>query len=1141
MAVSLKRPAATVNVASDCCGDDAAGVTVSAPSFIETQFPVSRLSKESYKERKANYSQTLTGLGKWWGRKPLIMVRAVILGLLMPASNDPRRDRDVFLSLLTMDEEGLWRRKRRNIPLKEICRRLSSKERSEWFAPRTDPGRPRLKKGTTAEEKKHLQRIVFSRMGYDEKLVWCDRPEHVDGPSPEAWTSINEHLGTTATSLPELVRELGERRFGHVPRVGDAFCGGGSVPFEAARLGCEAYGSDLNPVAALLTWGALNIVGGGEEVAERVRQAQAEVFDAVDRQVTEWRIEHNDIGWRADAYLYCTETRCPECGWRVPLAPSWVIGEKTRTVAHLVAVPAEKCFSIEIHSGVGQETLKTAREAGTVKRSRLHCPNPDCGESTPMAAIRGDRRGSDDHGIGLRLWQNDDLAPHPDDVFQERLYCVRWRLPSLAALLWAEQRATHGDGATTQPRTHQDRNDAFPEARPDLGARASSPRRAEGSGPFVHAGWKPALPRKAPVPDWVDLERAICALAEWLGADERRELGELRKRDWLAEDHALEAAQREFDLMKEAGCPKGAVEATARRLRQLKAAVTQRNARVEILAKSLPGALYRAVGDADVRREEHGLVLLRERFEEWQALGYIPSWQIAPGDETTRLMRERGWTHWHHLFTPRQLLVHGKFAETLTTSGMPIESKVACLLGLGRVADWDSKLSRWWADKAGEKVIQTFSNQALNTLVTFGSRGASALAYSWFLMLRGAEVLGDSTAVATDVRSSATWADIWVTDPPYADAINYHELSEFFLSWYERALRDLFPAWYADSKRALAVQGAGTDFRQSMVDCYRNLTAHMSHGGIHVVMFTHQDASIWADLALILWASGLRVTSAWTVGTETPFGVKEGNYVQGTVLMALRKQASEDTVFLDELGPEVETEVERQLDSMLQLDDRDDRNFSDADYQLAAYAAALRVLTKYGSIQDIDIAYELSRERGDGEANPIEALIQDAVRTASNYRVPAGLPKHLWRRLGPEEKLYLKGLEVESHGEFRSGVYQEFARGFGVRDYRFMLRTGKANETRLKTATEFQRRELGESPFGRSLVRHALYAAWRAAETGDVAGSLTWLRTELADYWPRRETLVTVLRYLAALEIEHWREDAAAARVVAGAVENDHV
>ena len=53
------------------------------------------------------------------------------------------------------------------------------------------------------------------------------------------------------------------------------------------------------------------------------------VFDAVDRQVSEWRIEHNEAGWRADAFLYCTETECPECGWRVPMAPSWVIGQKT--------------------------------------------------------------------------------------------------------------------------------------------------------------------------------------------------------------------------------------------------------------------------------------------------------------------------------------------------------------------------------------------------------------------------------------------------------------------------------------------------------------------------------------------------------------------------------------------------------------------------------------------------------------------------------------------------------------------------------------------------------------------------------------------------------------------------------------------
>ena len=50
--------------------------------LIETQFPVSKVSKESYKERMAELGQTLTGLGKWWGRKPLVLVRAAIFGAL---------------------------------------------------------------------------------------------------------------------------------------------------------------------------------------------------------------------------------------------------------------------------------------------------------------------------------------------------------------------------------------------------------------------------------------------------------------------------------------------------------------------------------------------------------------------------------------------------------------------------------------------------------------------------------------------------------------------------------------------------------------------------------------------------------------------------------------------------------------------------------------------------------------------------------------------------------------------------------------------------------------------------------------------------------------------------------------------------
>src|SRR6266542_5668437 len=101
--------------------------------FMETQFPVSKISKESYAERTAKQSQTLTGLGKWWGRKPLVLCRATILGLLLPATDNPQKDREIFLRLMTMDDDGMLRRKSANMPAKELFKRLPLALRAKYF------------------------------------------------------------------------------------------------------------------------------------------------------------------------------------------------------------------------------------------------------------------------------------------------------------------------------------------------------------------------------------------------------------------------------------------------------------------------------------------------------------------------------------------------------------------------------------------------------------------------------------------------------------------------------------------------------------------------------------------------------------------------------------------------------------------------------------------------------------------------------------------------------------------------------------------------------------------------------------------------------------------------------------------------
>src|SRR6185437_2397635 len=84
------------------------------PSLIERVLPAQKISAEAQKERKAGPGQTLTALGSYWkGRKPLILVRACILGCLLPATPDAERDLQVFEILMGMDDASVRSRQKK--------------------------------------------------------------------------------------------------------------------------------------------------------------------------------------------------------------------------------------------------------------------------------------------------------------------------------------------------------------------------------------------------------------------------------------------------------------------------------------------------------------------------------------------------------------------------------------------------------------------------------------------------------------------------------------------------------------------------------------------------------------------------------------------------------------------------------------------------------------------------------------------------------------------------------------------------------------------------------------------------------------------------------------------------------------------
>ncbi len=988
-----------------------------APALIERLLPVQKLSAEAFKERMAGSAQALTALGNFWkGRKPLILNKACILGCLLPATNNPTRDLEVFEKLMAMDDESFVARWPRRAKPREILSQLTIPRIADYFVsdspmllPQDAPvdwTKPELasvkvtwRDNISELERRQIEAQLLPKASYRERVDRSKRPEEVMATVHlHIWEAVNAHLGTTAHSFPELVEQLGIMRFGHRPRVADTFSGSGQIPFEAGRLGCDVYASDLNPIACMLTWGAFNIVGGSAESRSKLARDQHALVESVQSDIDQLGIETDGNGWYAKVFLYCVEVRCPQTGWLVPLLPSLVISTSRNVIAQLVPNPLNRRYDIQIRSGVTDAEVLAAN-TGTIRRDSKyeeaflihHLDGRD--HKTKLSTLRGDFETPDGTiSNQLRLWQRHDFTPGTEDIIQERLYCVEWMRP-----------------------------------------------KAKGKG---------------------------------------------------------------FNYE------------------------------------------FRSVTVADIARERVVENCIAKHIAEWQAKGWLPDMRIEVGGppryQGQDLIKARGWTHWQHVFSPRQLLVGSLIRRNLTSHTAS---------GLVTFLNCNSKLSRW--HPAREYVAETFDNQALNTLFNYacqsfayGSRYFSDRFYSYPI----AGHFHLSSSMASEERRAS---DVYISDPPYGDAVKYEEILDFFIAWLRKNPPTDFADWVWDSRRTLAIKGEDEDFRRGMVAAYQRMAECMPDNGIQVIMFTHQSGSIWADMANIVWASGLQVTAAWYVVTETDSALREGSNVKGTVLLVLRKRSGTQKTTRDDLAWEIQEEVEKQIRDLTGLNQeakglyRDENVFEDADIQMAGYAAALRVLTRYLIIDGRDMTAEAIRPRVKGETTFVDGLIAFAVGTANQCLVPHGIPERHWKEFTGAERFYLKLLDLEAKGLKTLDNYQNFAKAFKVRDFRALMGSQKANEARLRSAIEFGKNEMSEgSELHQSVLRAVLYAIMELAKNVDSNDVLAHLVLNVPDYYSnqtQRERVVELADYLAK-KLETLRpEEASAARVLREMVKNQRL
>ena len=295
--------------------------------LAEVDFPIAVVSKHAAREKSIRHGHPST-LHLWWARRPLASSRAILLALLWPDPCDP------------------------------LCP-CEFKEKARELMPRVQ--------GPVGPTDEDLRRALLKFIG----------------------DFANWDLAANRNYL-EVSRALVKAAHGQEPPlVVDPFAGGGSIPLEALRLGCETFASDLNPVACLILKVMLeDIPRHRPELAEDLRRVGAEVKKVVETELAQFYPLDED-GARPIAYLWARTVRCesPNCGVEIPLVRSFWLSKKAsrrRALRHRVVRSSDEPPKIEFE--VFEPHSDKEVPAGTVTLAKATCVS--CGSVTPPERVR---------------------------------------------------------------------------------------------------------------------------------------------------------------------------------------------------------------------------------------------------------------------------------------------------------------------------------------------------------------------------------------------------------------------------------------------------------------------------------------------------------------------------------------------------------------------------------------------------------------------------------------------------------------------------------------------------------------------------------------------------------------------------------
>ena len=233
--------------------------------LAEVDFPIAAVSRHAVREKSSHHGHPST-LHLWWARRPLASSRAVLMALLLPDPCDPHCPE-------TFKNEA-----------RKILLGMHGRRQGWTQTTRTEEG---------------LRRVILQFIA--DLANW-------DVAANQDYLDVSRSLVTAAH---------GEEP----PLIVDPFAGGGSIPLEALRVGCETFASDLNPVACFILKVLLEeIPRHGPAVADELRRTGNKIKEAADKELADLYPKDPD-GATPIAYLWARTVRCeaPNCGAEIPL------------------------------------------------------------------------------------------------------------------------------------------------------------------------------------------------------------------------------------------------------------------------------------------------------------------------------------------------------------------------------------------------------------------------------------------------------------------------------------------------------------------------------------------------------------------------------------------------------------------------------------------------------------------------------------------------------------------------------------------------------------------------------------------------------------------------------------------------------